>query len=111
MHFKKSSDNTHAMIPADNKRVLDKPAWSHLTTMHAHFPTALASTCCASCARAARSTPSRKPISSICDFREVFNATAPDFTPYYAALHGCEPHAVLPTDRVLQRGLGAGVEQ
>lgn len=48
------------------------------------------------------------------DFRELFDATAPDFTPYFAALHGREPHAprdVLPTDRMLQRGLGAGVDQ
>jgi phenylalanine-4-hydroxylase len=48
------------------------------------------------------------------DFRELFDATAPDFTPYYAAMHGRQPHApraVLPTDRVLQRGLGAGVKQ
>ena len=34
-------------------------------------------------------------------------ATAPDFTPYYAQLEGLEPHApgaVLPGDRVLHRG-------
>jgi phenylalanine-4-hydroxylase len=38
------------------------------------------------------------------DFRELFEATAPDFTPYYARLQGREPHAanaVLATDRVL----------
>ena len=37
------------------------------------------------------------------DFRELFDATAPDFTPYYAQLRGRQPHAanaVLPTDRV-----------
>jgi phenylalanine-4-hydroxylase len=37
------------------------------------------------------------------DFSELFDATAPDFTPYYAQLRGREPHApsaVLATDRV-----------
>jgi len=37
------------------------------------------------------------------DFRQLFDATAPDFTPYYAQLRGREPHAasaVLPTDLV-----------
>jgi phenylalanine-4-hydroxylase len=41
------------------------------------------------------------------DFRELFEATAPDFTPYYARLQGREAHApgaVLPTDRVLHAG-------
>jgi phenylalanine-4-hydroxylase len=41
------------------------------------------------------------------DFSELFDATAPDFTPYYEALKGREPYAagaVLPTDRVLHRG-------
>jgi phenylalanine-4-hydroxylase len=41
------------------------------------------------------------------DFRELFEATAPDFTPYYEALRGREPHAacaVLSTDRVVHRG-------
>jgi len=41
------------------------------------------------------------------DFRQLFEATAPDFTPYYDALRGREPHepsAVLPTDRVYHRG-------
>ena len=41
------------------------------------------------------------------DFRELFDATAPDFTPYYAALRGQEPYApstVLATDKVYQRG-------
>lgn len=41
------------------------------------------------------------------DFGELFDATAPDFTPYYEALQGREPYAadaVLPTDRVLHRG-------
>ncbi len=36
-------------------------------------------------------------------FHELFEATAPDFTPHYAALAGLEPHAsraVLPTDRL-----------
>jgi phenylalanine-4-hydroxylase len=39
------------------------------------------------------------------DFRELFDATAPDFTPYYAQLRDREPHAadaVLATDRVLR---------
>ena len=27
------------------------------------------------------------------DFRELFDATAPDFTPYYGALRGQEPYA------------------
>ena len=42
------------------------------------------------------------------DFRQLFDATAPDFTPYYEQLHGREPHApstVLATDRVYHRGL------
>jgi phenylalanine-4-hydroxylase len=37
------------------------------------------------------------------DFKQLFDATAPDFSPYYAQLRGREPHAaaaVLPTDRV-----------
>ena len=41
------------------------------------------------------------------DFRELFDATAPDFTPYYAELKGKEPYpasAVLPGDRVYNRG-------
>jgi phenylalanine-4-hydroxylase len=41
------------------------------------------------------------------DFGELFEATAPDFTPYYEKLRGREPHApaaVLPTDRVYHRG-------
>jgi phenylalanine-4-hydroxylase len=41
------------------------------------------------------------------DFRELFEATAPDFTPYYAALAGGATHAahaVLATDRVVHRG-------
>jgi phenylalanine-4-hydroxylase len=41
------------------------------------------------------------------DFRELFEATAPDFAPYYSALSGLEPHSprtVLPADRVLNRG-------
>jgi len=40
-------------------------------------------------------------------FDELFEATAPDFTPYYDELRGREPHApgaVLPSDRVLHRG-------
>jgi phenylalanine-4-hydroxylase len=43
------------------------------------------------------------------DFRELFEATAPDFAPYYARLEGGEAHspdAVLPSDRVLHRGRG-----
>ncbi len=42
------------------------------------------------------------------DFRELFEATAPDFTPHYARLAGLEPHApdaILATDRVVDRGL------
>lgn len=42
------------------------------------------------------------------DFKELFDATAPDFTPYYQRLRDCLPTApweVLPTDRVLHRGL------
>jgi phenylalanine-4-hydroxylase len=41
------------------------------------------------------------------DFGQLFEATAPDFKPYYEALRGREPYAagaVLPTDRVLHRG-------
>jgi phenylalanine-4-hydroxylase len=47
------------------------------------------------------------------DFRELFEATAPDFAQYYAALRGREPHApgcVLPGDAVLGRGRAADVE-
>ena len=42
------------------------------------------------------------------DFRELFDATAPDFTPYYEQLKGREPYApsaVLATDRVYHRGV------
>ena len=45
---------------------------------------------------------------AIRDFRELFDATEPDFTPYYDTLRGREAHApstVLATDRVLHRGL------
>ncbi len=41
------------------------------------------------------------------NLKELFDATAPDFTPYYETLRGVEPHspsAVLTTDRVLHRG-------
>ena len=41
------------------------------------------------------------------DFSQLFDATAPDFTPYYEQLKGREPYpawAVLPTDQVYQRG-------
>ena len=41
------------------------------------------------------------------DFGELFRATEPDFTPYYAELRGREPHAagaVLAGDRVYHRG-------
>lgn len=45
------------------------------------------------------------------EFRELFEATAPDFTPYYAQLAGRSPYApgeVLPTDRLTKkRGGGA----
>ena len=42
------------------------------------------------------------------DFQQLFDATAPDFAPYYAALQGREayaPSAVLATDKVYHRGL------
>lgn len=42
------------------------------------------------------------------DFEQLFEATAPDFTPYYESLRGREPYApsaVLATDRVHHRGL------
>ena len=42
------------------------------------------------------------------DFRQLFDATAPDFTPYYESLRGREPYepsAVLPSDRVYHRGI------
>jgi phenylalanine-4-hydroxylase len=41
------------------------------------------------------------------DFAQLFAATQPDFTPYYAALAGLAdiaPDAVLASDRVLHRG-------
>jgi phenylalanine-4-hydroxylase len=44
---------------------------------------------------------------AIRDFRELFEATAPDFTPHYDRLRGRVPHtpsAVLPTDRIIHRG-------
>ena len=42
------------------------------------------------------------------DFRQLFDATAPDFAPYYAELQGREPYspsAVLSTDKVYHRGI------
>ena len=42
------------------------------------------------------------------DFSQLFDATAPDFAPYYEQLRGREPHApsaVLATDGVYHRGL------
>ena len=42
------------------------------------------------------------------DFEQLFEATAPDFTPYYEQLRGREAHApsaVLPGDRVYHRGI------
>ena len=42
------------------------------------------------------------------DFRELFEATAPDFTPHYERLRGCEayaPSTVTAEDRVLQPGV------
>ena len=42
------------------------------------------------------------------DFEQLFEATAPDFTPYYEQLRGREPYApsaVLSTDRVYHRGI------
>ena len=42
------------------------------------------------------------------DLEELFEATAPDFTPYYNLLRGREPYApstVLATDRIYHRGL------
>jgi phenylalanine-4-hydroxylase len=44
------------------------------------------------------------------DFEQLFEATAPDFTPYYDALKGKEPYpasAVLSTDLVYHRGAAA----
>jgi len=41
------------------------------------------------------------------DFEQLFEATAPDFTPYYASLRGKQPYApstVLATDKVYHRG-------
>ena len=41
------------------------------------------------------------------DFDELFKATRPDFTPYYATLRGLsalDPETILPQDRVLHRG-------
>ena len=41
-------------------------------------------------------------------FEELFQATAPDFTPYYESLRGREPYApsaVLATDRIYHRGV------
>jgi phenylalanine-4-hydroxylase len=42
------------------------------------------------------------------DFEQLFDATEPDFAPYYEALQGREPHApnvVLSTDKIYHRGL------
>ena len=42
------------------------------------------------------------------DFQQLFDATAPDFAPYYAALQGREPYApsaVIDPDKVYHRGL------
>jgi phenylalanine-4-hydroxylase len=42
------------------------------------------------------------------DFGQLFDATAPDFTPYYAQLRGREayaPSTVLATDRIYHRGI------
>jgi len=42
------------------------------------------------------------------DFQQLFDATAPDFSPYYEQLRGREPYvpsAILPTDTIYQRGL------
>jgi len=44
-------------------------------------------------------------------FEQLFKATRPDFTPYYAALHDEADFAadtVLPSDRVLHRGINRG---
>jgi phenylalanine-4-hydroxylase len=44
------------------------------------------------------------------DFEQLFEATAPDFTPYYESLEGKEPYsasAVLATDKVYNRGTHA----
>jgi phenylalanine-4-hydroxylase len=41
------------------------------------------------------------------DFEQLFEATAPDFAPYYESLKGKEPYAasaVLATDKVFNRG-------
>ena len=43
----------------------------------------------------------------ISDFEQLFEATAPDFTPYYQQLKGREPHAastVLASDKIYNRG-------
>jgi phenylalanine-4-hydroxylase len=42
------------------------------------------------------------------DFEQLFEATAPDFTPFYEQLRGREAHSpstVLSTDRVFHRGV------
>jgi phenylalanine-4-hydroxylase len=42
------------------------------------------------------------------DFQQLFDATAPDFSPYYEQLRGREPYApstVLATDKVYHRGI------
>jgi phenylalanine-4-hydroxylase len=46
-------------------------------------------------------------------FDALFDATRPDFTPYYSALQSLpelEPGAILPDDRILHRGRGAAAE-
>jgi phenylalanine-4-hydroxylase len=46
------------------------------------------------------------------DFEQLFEATAPDFTPYYQQLTGREPHAastVLASDKVYNRGKGSRI--
>ncbi|MCW5751014.1 MAG: phenylalanine 4-monooxygenase [Alphaproteobacteria bacterium] len=45
------------------------------------------------------------------DFQQLFEATRPDFTPYYQELRGrpkLKPDAVLPGERIVERTLGAG---
>ena len=73
--------------------------------------TGWASICCASCARAIASTLSRRAISSSTDFEQLFDATRPDFTPYYQTLRGLPQIGsgeILASDRVIQRGTGEG---
>ena len=58
----------------------------------------------ASCARATRSTATRRPTSSSTSFEQLFDATAPDFTPIYRAVREqpqIEAGAVLPGESLI----------